>query len=146
MLRGRRLTREELELLVADNDKSRFSISSDGLRIRAAQGHSVPVDLQLEPETPPDTLFHGTPRSNLDQIFTDGLVAGKRQQVHLSPDIETAFRVGSRHGFAVVLTVDAATLHSVGTSFFKADNGVWLTDHVLPEFLGFAELPDHLRR
>lgn len=143
---GRRLTREDLESLVAENDKSRFSISPDGLRIRAAQGHSVPVDLQLRPATPPGTLFHGTPRSNLDRIFTDGLVPGRRQQVHLSPNIETAYRVGSRRGFAVVLTVDAATMQAGGFSFFKADNGVWLTDHVPAVFLGFAVLPDHLLR
>lgn len=143
---GRKLTRDELQALVDTNEKRRFTISSDGLRIRAAQGHSLAVDLQLSPAKPPDKLYHGTARHSLDGIFAAGLSPGKRKQVHLSPDVETAFRVGSRHGFSVVLTVDAAAMHADGFTFFVADNGVWLTDHVPTDFLGFAVLPDHLTR
>lgn len=143
---GRTLTRDDLQKLVDTNEKRRLTISADGLRIRAAQGHSVAVDLQLSPAQPPDTLYHGTARHSLDGIFVDGLSSARRKQVHLSTDVETAFRVGSRHGFAVVLTVDAAAMYAGGVTFFVADNGVWLTDHVPPEFLGFAVLPDHLTR
>ncbi|MEV6966782.1 RNA 2'-phosphotransferase [Hamadaea sp. NPDC051192] len=125
---GTRITRDDLEYVVAHNDKRRFII--DGDRIRANQGHSMEVDLGLTPVTPPDRLYHGTARHNLDPIFLDGLVRGNRHHVHLSADEETALKVGARHGSPVVLAVDAAAMTAEGLLFYRSENGVWLTDHV----------------
>ena len=124
------LDRETLERIVADSDKKRFSISPDGMRIRANQGHSFAVDLGLEPITPPDLLYHGTARRNLDAIRAEGLDKRGRLHVHLSPDQNTARAVGMRHGTPVVLTVAAGRMHDEGHAFFRSQNGVWLTDHV----------------
>ena len=134
---NRKLTRLELEEIVSTNEKKRFTLSEDRTKIRAAQGHSFPIDLGLPPKVPPSTLFHGTARSNLDQIFRDGLQPKGRSQVHLSNDTETAKQVGERHGKPVVLKVDAGRMHSNGFEFFRADNGVWLCDAVPPIYLGF---------
>lgn len=128
---------DELRQIVADNDKKRFTLSEDGRRIRAAQGHSVAVDLDLVPIEPPATLFHGTAQANLDAIFAEGLKPGRRRHVHLSLDEETAVKVGQRHGKPVVLRVETGRMHDAGLTFWRADNGVWLTDHVAPEYLGF---------
>lgn len=136
---GHRLDRAELESIVAENNKSRFTLSEDGQRIRAAQGHSVAVDLGLAPLQPPPTLFHGTARASLDAIFAQGLKPGRRQHVHLSADATTAEAVGARHGRPVVLTVHAQAMHEEGHPFWQADNGVWLTTHVPQHFLGFAD-------
>ncbi|MBY6159425.1 RNA 2'-phosphotransferase [Mameliella alba] len=135
---GRRLSREDLEKIVAENDKRRFTISNDGCRIRAAQGHSVDVDLELPAAQPPIVLYHGTSRDNLDAIFRMGIVPGRRRQVHLSPDAEIALTVGRRHGKPVVLQIAAVSMASEGHTFHLADNGVWLTDTVPPKFVGFA--------
>ena len=134
---GHRLSPDALRQIVTDNDKQRFTLSEDGRRIRAAQGHSVVVDLGLTPTEPPVTLFHGTARDNLDAIFASGLNPGRRQHVHLSPDEETAVKVGTRHGRPVVLRVNTAAMHADGLIFWRADNGVWLTATVPPEYLGF---------
>lgn len=134
---GIRLSIEELQQIVAQNDKKRFTISDDGELIRAAQGHSVDVDLGLEAVEPPNVLFHGTARVNLDSIFNDGLHPGRRQQVHLSPDPDTAERVGQRHGKPVVLRIDTGGMHRDGHLFYRADNGVWLTGYVPAAAIGF---------
>jgi len=125
---GTRITRADLEYVVAHNDKRRFVL--DGDRIRANQGHSVEVDLGLAPVLPPDRLFHGTARHNLDSIFLDGLLRGTRHHVHLSADEQTAIKVGARHGSPIVLAVDAAAMVTEGLLFYRSENGVWLTDHV----------------
>lgn len=130
-----RLSRSELEHIVENNDKKRFAFSEDGLRIRANQGHSTEVDLALEPATPPEFLFHGTVEKFLDAIFAEGLKKGARHHVHLSPDRETATRVGQRRGKPVILEVAAGEMHRAGYTFFVSENGVWLTDHVRPQFL-----------
>lgn len=134
---GRPVSRAELEDVVAANDKQRFALDRrpDGDRIRAQQGHSVQVDLQLVPVAPPARLFHGTPRRNLPAILAEGLHRGGRHHVHLSQDLETAQRVGSRRGDAVVLEVDTA---AVGGAFYRSGNGVWLTDAVPPQALRVA--------
>lgn len=137
---SRAITRTELDTLVATSDKKRFTISEDGRRIRAAQGHSVKVDLGLAPQVPPTELYHGTASASLDDIFAQGLVPGRRQQVHLSPDPETARLVGRRHGKPVVLRVETAQMHEDGHLFYRADNGVWLTDNVPARYLGFGRL------
>ena len=133
------LTRELLAQVVADNDKQRFSLDADGRRIRAAQGHSLAVDLGLVPEPPPATLYHGTAVRHLDSIRRNGLQPGRRQHVHLSATPGIARQVGARHGPPVVLAIDADGLHRTGHDFFRAANGVWLTASVPPERILFAD-------
>lgn len=135
---GTRFTRDELLQVVESDDKKRFTVSEDGQRIRAAQGHSVEVELGLVPIEPPETLFHGTATRFLDSILAQGLIPQSRQQVHLSIDQETANKVGQRHGKPAILTIDALRMHREGFAFFLADNGVWLTDKVPVEFLKVA--------
>lgn len=134
---GRPLTRPQLERVVRENDKQRFSFSDDGLRIRANQGHSVEIDLALTPQSPPDVLYHGTATRFLDSIHATGLRPGSRQHVHLSKDRETAIKVGQRHGKPVVLTIRAAALHAAGQEFFCSENGVWLTAPIAVQFIDF---------
>jgi len=123
--------------VVATNDKRRFSFSDDGLRIRANQGHSVEVDLKLQARQPPELLYHGTVARFVESIRGQGLVRGSRLHVHLSPDEETARRVGRRRGRPVILVVEAGRMHRDGHPFFLSANGVWLTDAVPPEYLRF---------
>ena len=129
------VTREELQEVVDRNDKRRFAFDDTGTRIRANQGHSVVVDLELEPAEPPAVLFHGTAQARLDAILTEGLRKMGRHHVHLSPDVETATRVGARYGRPVVLEVAAARMAADGHVFFVTANGVWLTDAVPPAHL-----------
>jgi putative RNA 2'-phosphotransferase len=133
------ITRGELDAVVAGNDKRRFAIrlDADGAeRIRANQGHSIPVDLGLSPVTPPDLLYHGTSAAALGSIRASGLNRGGRHHVHLSADTETARRVGARRaGQVVILTVDAAAMARDGHEFYRSDNGVWLTAAVPPAYL-----------
>lgn len=134
-LKGTDFTREELSTVVANSDKKRFTISPDGRSIRAAQGHSVAVDLSLAPVAPPAVLFHGTAERNVASIETGGLHAGSRRHVHLSPDIETALRVGRRHGHPAVFSVDAARAWAEGHRFYRSENGVWLTNPLAATYL-----------
>lgn len=129
------ITREELDEVVATSDKKRFSFDDSGQQIRANQGHSTEVDLQLSPMEPPDSLFHGTAERHLSAIQKEGLLKMNRHHVHLSKDQETARRVGARHGKPVVLTVDAARMRQAGQLFYQSENGVWLVDTVPPEYL-----------
>lgn len=134
--RGFPLTREELDEVVARNDKRRFSFDETGERVRANQGHSVEVDLQLEARTPPPVLYHGTAeRAVGDILAAGGLRKMRRHHVHLSADAETARRVGARHGRPVVFAVDAARMAAAGHDFYVSANGVWLTDCVPAEHL-----------
>lgn len=128
-------TRAELEGVVAANDKRRYTI--EGTRIRANQGHTVEVDLGLPDAEPPAYLFHGTVSRSVAAIRTEGLRPMARHAVHLSPDRETAARVGARRGKPVVLTVDAGAMRRAGHVFRVSDNGVWLVGHVPPGFLRF---------
>src|SRR4051812_25999504 len=129
------LTRDDLREVVERNDKQRFSFDATGARIRANQGHSTEVDLELTPAPPPALLFHGTGAASVDSIMASGLERRNRHHVHLSPDAEPARRVGARHGRPVVLTVDAARMAADGHDFFVSANGVWLVDAVPPECL-----------
>lgn len=129
------MSADDLAELVKNNDKQRFVVSADGLQIRAAQGHSVQVALGLTPSTPPEVLFHGTVPRFLEAIFRDGLQPMERRQVHLSAQRETAEKVGARRGKPVILIVQAQAMHQQGFHFYQADNGVWLTDNVPPEYL-----------
>lgn len=132
---GTRFSREDLLHVVETSDKKRFSVSADGLCIRAAQGHSVSVELGLSPREPPPVLYHGTATRFQESIQSEGLKPQKRQQVHLSIDAAVAQRVGQRHGKPVIFKIDALRMHLLGFKFFLADNGVWLIDQVPPEFL-----------
>jgi putative RNA 2'-phosphotransferase len=127
--------RKQLDHVVETNNKKRFAYSDDGKMIRASQGHSVDVELKLEEKVPPDQLYHGTVSRFLASIYSQGLIKGQRQHVHLSADIETARQVGSRRGSPVVLTILAKEMFEDGFEFFLSANGVWLTDHVPSEYL-----------
>ena len=132
---GMPITEDLLHEVVATNDKQRFAISPDGLFIRANQGHSLKVDLGLQPIQPPENLYHGTAICFLASIKEKGLLPRNRQYVHLSGDKETAIKVGQRHGKPVVLTIPALTMHQQSHKFFQAQNGVWLTDMVPTQFI-----------
>ena len=133
--RGFSISRDELEAVVARNDKKRFAFDESGALIRAQQGHSAPVDLELERATPPARLYHGTPERTLTAIMRDGLLKMRRHHVHLSPDEATARAVGARRGHSVVLVVDAEKMHRDGYVFCRSGNGVWLVKHVPPRYL-----------
>jgi putative RNA 2'-phosphotransferase len=126
---------DTLLAVVEESDKQRFELTPDLSRIRARQGHSVAVELALAPTSPPETLYHGTVERFLDAIMQEGLRRMARHHVHLSPDAETAQRVGARRGRAVILVVDASSMREAGHLFFVTANAVWLTEHVPPQFL-----------
>jgi putative RNA 2'-phosphotransferase len=136
-LRGTRLTSALLQQVVSENDKKRFALSDDGLRIRASQGHSVDIDLALSPAAPPEVLYHGTASRFIDSIRTSGLHSANRRHVHLSLDVPSATKVGQRHGKPVVLVVKAGAMAAAGHAFFLSANGVWLTEKVPVEFIDF---------
>jgi putative RNA 2'-phosphotransferase len=135
---GHALDRGTLLKIVVTSDKQRFTLSADGARIRAAQGHSVDVDLDLQPAVPPAVLFHGTARTTADAILSEGLKPRRRRHVHLSPDEETARRAGMRHGAPIIFQVDTARMHVDGLIFWQADNGVWLTASIPPTYLALT--------
>lgn len=127
---GRTINREILEEIVITDDKNRYSFSDDKRKIRANQGHSVPVDVQLKKVVPPDKLYHGTATKSLEGIKKNGIHSAKRLYVHLSRDIETARIVGARHGRLVVLEINAKEMNNNGEEFFLSENGVFLTKGV----------------
>ncbi len=139
---GHVFDRETLLRVVATSDKRRFTISPDGRSIRAAQGHSVQVDLNLPASQPPVRLWHGTARKNIESILREGLKSGQRQMVHLSTDVDTARRVGERHGKAIIVTVDTGLMFKDGSLFYQAENGVWLVASVPPAYLTIEERTD----
>lgn len=135
---GKRFTLEELQGVVASNEKQRFAFSEDGKSIRASQGHSLKsVDLELAPAQPPEVLYHGTASRFITAIRAGGLKAQSRQHVHLSAERTTAVSVGTRYGVPVVLSIRAAAMAAQGHVFYRSDNGVWLTDAVPLKFIDF---------
>ena len=134
---GVKLTLDELKYVVDTNTKKRFAFSEDGQRIRASQGHSVEVDLQYSPQTPPEILYHGTATRFLDSIRKDGLKSMARHDVHLSAETKMTIQVGGRHGKPVLLTIRAGDMHRAGNVFKCSANGVWLVSQVPPEFIEF---------
>lgn len=128
-----------LEEIVATDDKQRYSFNADKTRIRANQGHSIKVDVELERKTPPEILWHGTGRKYVDNIDAQGLKKKSRLYVHLSKDYETAVKVGKRHGEPVIYEVNAGQMTRDGYEFYLSANGVWLTDHVPPQYLRKCE-------
>lgn len=135
---GHALSLEAVHTIIAENDKQRFALSDDGLRIRANQGHSIrSVELRLSSVEPPRQLFHGTVAPFLDGIRALGLQKRARNHVHLSADVDTAYRVGMRRGKPVVLTIDSEAMHAARMLFYLSENGVWLTDSVPVEYITF---------
>lgn len=134
---GVSLTLDELRHIVATSDKKRFAFSEDGLRIRASQGHSVEVDLKYPQQTPPELLYHGTATRFLGAIRQHGLQKMQRHDVHLSAETRVTLQVGGRHGKPVLLTIRAGDMHRAGFVFRCSANGVWLVDHVPPQFIEF---------
>jgi putative RNA 2'-phosphotransferase len=134
---GVSLTLDDLKHIVATSDKKRFAFSEDGRRIRASQGHSVEVDLQYPPQTPPELLYHGTATRFLDAIRQHGLQKMQRHDVHLSAETRVTLQVGGRHGKPMLLTIRAGDMHRAGFVFRCSANGVWLVDHVPPQFIEF---------
>jgi len=133
--KGIDLDRETLNRIVETDEKGRYQFSPKGDKIRACQGHSLPVDLGLKPVSPPKYLYHGTTEKVLPSILKRGLVKGNRQYVHLSRDRKTAEIVGNRRGPGIVLRIQAGELGENGHHFYLADNGVWLTDQVPMEYI-----------
>ena len=133
--KGIDLDRETLNRVVETDEKGRYQFSPKGDKIRACQGHSLPVDLGLKPVSPPKYLYHGTTEKALPSILKRGLVKGNRQYVHLSQDRKTAEMVGNRRGPGVLLRIMAGDMEKAGYLFYLADNGVWLTDKVPPEYI-----------
>jgi putative RNA 2'-phosphotransferase len=129
------ITRTELEEVVATSDKQRFSFDETRTRIRANQGHSVDVDLELQSQIPPDVLYHGTGEQSVPAILQAGLLKLSRHHVHLSRDVETARKVGIRHGRPVIFAIAATAMQQTGFTFYCSDNGVWLVDQVPPQYL-----------
>lgn len=133
---------EILKEVVANNPKKRFSFNESLELIRANQGHSVQVDLGYESQVPPTILYHGTTIRFQEAIRAEGLKKMSRHHVHLSEELDTATSVGKRHGKLLMLEVLADQMHRDGHSFFKSQNGVWLTDHVPAKYLEFVSISD----
>jgi putative RNA 2'-phosphotransferase len=129
------LTADKIRDIVSTCPKQRFALSNDGTKIRASQGHSVEVNLQLRPVCPPAFLFHGTTEKYIASIVKSGLKPQNRQHVHLSADVATAISVGSRHGKPIVLIIKALMLYKTGHEFFLSENGVWLTEHLPSKYI-----------
>ena len=129
------LTLEALEEIVRTDEKQRYAFNEDHTRIRANQGHSIPVDVELEEKIPPDILWHGTGQKYVSSIDVQGLIPKSRLYVHLSTDTETARKVGSRHGKPVIYTIDCRKMTEDGYRFYLSANGIWLTKSVPPQYL-----------
>ena len=127
---GREIDLDILEEIVATDSKQRYSFNDDRTLIRANQGHSVPVDVELKEQKPPEILYHGTATRSLNSILNEGLKPMSRLYVHLSKDVETALKVGKRHGVPVVLNIYSGDMYRDGCKFYLSENGVWLTKEV----------------
>ena len=124
-----------LEEIVRTDEKQRYSFNEDKTLIRANQGHSIPVDVELKECTPPAILYHGTGEKYVDSIDTQGLIPKSRLYVHMSEDMDTARNVGSRHGKPVIYEIDCMAMAADGYLFFLSENHVWLTKSVPANYL-----------
>ena len=125
----------DIKKIVYEDTKGRFEFSEDKSSVRALYGHSIDVNLGLEPTTPPPVLYHGTAEKYIDSIMKEGLRPRKRNFVHLSETMDMAKQVGTRHDSPVVLSIDIEAMIRAGYQFYKAQNGIWLTGDILPKFL-----------
>lgn len=132
---GRKIDMEILEEIVRTDNKQRYSFNEDKTLIRANQGHSIPVDVELEEKQPPQFLYHGTADRFLESIMIEGLKPMSRLYVHLSKDEETAVKVGKRHGKPVVLKINAEEMYRDGKKFYLSQNGVWLTKYIEKKYI-----------
>ncbi len=129
-----------LEEIVRTDEKQRYSFNEDKTLIRANQGHSIPVDVELEEAIPPEFLWHGTAKKYVDSINATGLIPKSRLYVHLSKDIETAITVGKRHGEVVIYQIASKKMYESGYKFYLSKNGVWLTERVPDIYLKIVPL------
>jgi len=137
---GHRLDKAKLDEIVATDQKKRYSYNEDETRIRANQGHSIAVDVELALAIPPARLYHGTAARFIESIQRDGLLRRNRNHVHLSADTTTAVLVGKRHGCPVVFAIDTARMYADGHVFFLSENKVWLTERVPPRYLYLLDM------
>lgn len=132
---GRYISKEMLNMIVETNDKKRYQYNNDHTKIRANQGHSIRVDVELHEKVPPDVLYHGTAQEYLDKIRKSGIRKMNRLYVHLSKDMETAMRVGKRHGQPIVLIFNTKAMINDGYKFYYSNNGVWLCDNIAYSYI-----------
>lgn len=125
-----KINKDKLDYIVQNNDKKRFEYSKDNLKIRACQGHTIDVDVDLVEAKPPVYLYHGTSTKSISSIMDSGILKMKRLYVHLIEDIEIAKSNGSRFGSPCVILVNAEEMYENGIKFYKSKNNVWLTDKV----------------
>ncbi|KUJ61504.1 RNA 2'-phosphotransferase [Flavobacteriaceae bacterium CRH] len=131
------MTAELLNYVVENNDKKRFAFNDDKTKIRASQGHSISVELNLNEAEPSEFLYHGTVEKFLESIKKEGLQKMSRQHVHLSKDKETAIKVGGRRGVPQILTIKSGEMFKDGFKFYLSENNVWLTDEVPVRYIQF---------
>ncbi len=124
-----------LEEIVRTDEKGRYSFNADKTKIRANQGHSIKVDVDLKKCPPPEYLWHGTAEKYVESINENGLVPKSRLYVHLSADVETAEKVGSRHGKPVIYRIFSGEMDRQGYNFYISENGIWLADFIPPNFM-----------
>ncbi len=132
---GHAITMEDLIYIVENNNKKRYSFNDDLTKIRANQGHSIKVNIELQKETPPNILYHGTAEKYYNEIINKGILKQTRNHVHLSIDIETALVVGKRHGKPIIFEVDTKQMYKDGVDFYLSKNNVWLVDKVMPKYI-----------
>jgi putative RNA 2'-phosphotransferase len=132
---GKKLDRETLNRIVDENNKQRYSFNEDNTKIRANQGHSINVNIEFEEKIPPQYLYHGTAERFCTSIMNLGIQKQKRQYVHLSSDIKTAYAVGKRHGHPIIMRIDAKKMYEEGFKFYISKNMVWLTDFVSVKYV-----------
>lgn len=138
---GRKIDMDILEEIVRTDSKQRYSFNEDKTLIRANQGHSIPVDVELDEQKPPQILYHGTAERFLDAIMAEGLKPMSRLYVHLSKEEETAIKVGKRHGKPVVLRINSEEMYHDGIKFYLSQNGVWLTKYVDKKYILTERMP-----
>ena len=139
---GRKLDRETLDRIVRENNKQRYSYNEDGTKIRANQGHSIDVHIDMKVEIPPAVLYHGTAADTIDKIKSGGIKKMSRQYVHLSKDVDTAVKVGKRHGKPAVLVIDTAKMSADGYVFRISDNGVWQSEDIPFSYVTEIRFPE----
>lgn len=132
---GTNVSREDILHIVRTDAKTRYALSVDSSKIRANQGHSIDVNMEFKAVEPPAVLYHGTGRNAVESILKSGISKMTRQYVHLSADVDTAIRVGRRHGSPCVFQINSKEMHRMGYTFYKSENNVWLTDHVPCQFI-----------
>ncbi len=136
---GKKIGINTLNEIVETNNKKRYEFSDDFKKIRACQGHSISVDLELEQAVPPEFLYHGTAVKNIESIKVTGIKKVDRQYVHLSADYDTAYNVGKRHGKPYIIKVLSGKMDKDGKKFYISKNKVWLSENISPEYLIFEE-------